>query len=266
VFSDCFLVLPLSACLVTLYVSLPSSHIGLNEQTHPRTGWFDKQDPPGVLRGRYGPLWLHCSLCWRHTQDEAQWWACPGPAACGPEELTAILNSPWEASVMDSLGLHTLALCIKASWTLFLSLFFTQCHTVTLSHTFFSIFFTQASFFPLLSSWSECGKSSFCCKARHCHGKQLLTCLCFSLTLYFAFCSFCHSYSPYWRKIENRVSWSGQRSDRGVLVRDWEHVKVIRGSNVIFIYGALFRERQQNMFILSCLKLKRWLFVILWFF
>lgn len=73
---------------------------------------------------------VHCgrAVCsaWRGTQDGAQRWACPGPPACGPEGRGCgslpFWMGPWESCVMDSLGLHTLVLCIRPSWTLSLSL------------------------------------------------------------------------------------------------------------------------------------------------
>jgi len=140
---------------------------------------FDKQDPPGV--------WSGCSVQrWRGTQDGAQRWACS--RACRPEERgrgSLLFCLAPESPVMDSLWLHTLALCIGASWTL--SLFFFSSHNRINAHTHtHTLFLKQAAIFSF--SWPRCGRCSLCCKASHCHHKQSLPCLVFlSLSLNFSF-------------------------------------------------------------------------------
>lgn len=98
-------------------------------------------------------------------------WACSLWAGRARPWFSAILNGPWESSVMDSLGLHTLALCIQPSWTLaffflsfhvffFLFLSHNVTHTDTLKEK------SHKHLFLPVSSWYKCVKYSFCCKAR----------------------------------------------------------------------------------------------------
>lgn len=68
-------------------------------------------------------------LCWRDTGWSSvvgAFWAYSLPAGRVGLRFTAVLNGPWESSVMDSLEpQHTLALCVGDLGTFSL----TQCHT-----------------------------------------------------------------------------------------------------------------------------------------
>lgn len=74
------------------------------------------------LRGGHcSLLWLIYAQRWRDTGRsslEGVSRASSPPAGRVGLRFTAVLNGPWESSVMDSLELqHTLALCVRGSWT-----------------------------------------------------------------------------------------------------------------------------------------------------
>lgn len=176
------------------YASLPVTHVGLNEPSHSHIWWFELLWQTGSSWSEKWLLWPIvaelCAVLEGHTGWSSavglSWASSLWAGRAGPW-FTASLNGPWESSVMDSLGLHTLALCISVSWTLSLSLFFFFSHTMLYmqTHTHFSSH--KCLFFPPLSSWYRCGETSLCCKAWHCHYKQSLTCLCLSLSFLLSF-------------------------------------------------------------------------------
>lgn len=86
--------------------------------------------------------------------------------------------------------------------------FFCFSHNVTHRHTSFFFFFNHTSIFFSVSSWSQCGKSSFCCKAGHCEHKQFLTC-----AFFFFLLSVFHSLSPYF----SHIAYCSKEMDNHVL-------------------------------------------------
>lgn len=86
-------------------------------------------------------------LCWRDagwSSVVGAFWAYSLPAGRVGLRFTAVLNGPWESSVMDSSEpQHTLALCVGDLGTFSL----TQCHTHLHTHTFGD---TNVSFSSLL--------------------------------------------------------------------------------------------------------------------
>lgn len=139
-----------------------------------------------LVIGWFEPLWQTGSSCEAAAVAFCGWsrdtgWisvvgasrASSSPTGRVGLRFTAVLNSPWESSVMDSLEpQHTLALCVRGSWTF--------SHTRT--HT---LLVTQVSFFALLCSLYPCGKLSLHRKPWCYHGRSIT---CVLLSLHFSIC------------------------------------------------------------------------------
>lgn len=82
-------------------------------------------------------LWpIVAERCWMGIQDGTQRWACPGPRACGPEELDC--GSEWPLRVQcdgQPRAAHTGSLCQSFLGSLSLSHTHSVIHVDTFIHT-----------------------------------------------------------------------------------------------------------------------------------
>ena len=171
-----------------------TTHVGLNEPSHSHTGRLELLWQTGSSWSVKWAAVAHCGRAMCGTGGaggHTGWssavglsWASSLRAGRAGLWFTAVLNGPWESNVMDSVGLHTLALCIRVFLDSRSVSIFSLAQCCTCTHTFF---FSHKRLFFLPPSWSRWGKCSLGCKAWHCHYRQSLTCLWFSLTLCFSF-------------------------------------------------------------------------------